>query len=127
MDAMRMNLQAVHEHPGVRALLCLVYVSFGAAVAMPAELLTGFRPSTIRTEYGVTSQVEFSSGLIELEAGVLAHHLPQTMKEFWFAEPVWVIATRPTSWIRAATARVRIICAIPSLATSEWTSGRIPN
>jgi hypothetical protein len=45
----------------------------------------------MRTEYGIASEVEFSTGLVELEAGSLAHHLPQTMKNFRFAERVWVI------------------------------------
>src|ERR1051326_5621891 len=75
------------KHPFFRALLCLL----GCGVAMPAELLTNFRPSTLRSEYGVTSEVEFSTGLVEVESGALAHHLPQAMKEFSFEEPVWVI------------------------------------
>ena len=74
-----------------RALLWLVSIGLGAGAAMRAELLSGFRPSTIRTEYGVASEVEFSTGLVELEPGMLAHHLPQAMKEFWFDEPVWII------------------------------------
>jgi hypothetical protein len=62
-----------------------------AGVITPAETLTEFRPSPMRTEYGIASEVEFSTGLVELEAGSLAHHLPQTMKNFRFAERVWVI------------------------------------
>jgi hypothetical protein len=63
----------------------------GAAAPVWAQVLTGFRPSSIRTDYGLSSEVHFSTGLVELEPGVLAHHLPQAMKEFWFEEAVWVI------------------------------------
>src|SRR5689334_17791195 len=69
------------------SLVCFVC----CAAASPAESLNRFLPSAIQTEYGLSSQVEFSTGLVELEPGVLAHHLPQAMKEFWFDEPVWVI------------------------------------
>jgi hypothetical protein len=59
-----------------------------------AQLLEAFQPSSIRTDYGTASEVHFSTGLVELESGVLAHHLPHAMREFWFDEPVWVIAYR---------------------------------
>jgi hypothetical protein len=72
-------------------LLCLVLASLPA---FSAELLTGFRPSAVRSEHGAVSEIEFSTGLVELESGVLAHHLAQAMKDFRFAEPVWVIAYR---------------------------------
>ncbi len=68
------------------ALLCLR--------ASGAELLTDFRPSAVQSEYGAVSEVEFSTGLVELESGVLAHHLAQAMKDFRFDERVWVIAYR---------------------------------
>jgi hypothetical protein len=74
-----------------RLSVWLVCAVFGAGVATPGETLSRFRPSAIHTDYGVASDVEFSTGLIELESGALAHHLPQAMKEFRFAEPVWVI------------------------------------
>jgi hypothetical protein len=74
-------------------LLC-GYFGVGAAAGAGAELLASFQPSPIRTDYGPASEVHFSTGLIELESGVLAHHLPHVMKEFWFDEPVWVIAYR---------------------------------
>src|SRR5882724_13216393 len=61
------------------------------ASAAQDQLLTGFRPSSVRTDYGATSEVQFSTGVVELESGALAHHLPRAMKEFRFAEPVWVI------------------------------------
>src|SRR5882757_1669147 len=73
------------------ALAWLVCAVCAAVSAAPAELLTGFRPSSVQTNYGPASEVQFSTGLVELESGVLAHHLPQAMKEFRFAEPVWVI------------------------------------
>src|SRR5436190_22917428 len=69
----------------------LICALWGGGTAVRAELLASFRPSAIRTPYGVVSEIDFSTGLVELEPGVLAHHLPQAMKEFWFREPVWVI------------------------------------
>jgi hypothetical protein len=74
-----------------RAMAWFVCLSCVAAVPLWSEILDGFRPSSIRTDYGAASEVQFSTGLVELEPGVLAHHLPQAMKEFWFAESVWVI------------------------------------
>ncbi len=62
-----------------------------AGLAYPADVLTNFRPSPIRSAYGTTSEVEFSTGFVLLESGVLAYHLPQAMRDFQFAEPVWVI------------------------------------
>jgi hypothetical protein len=78
----------------IRALLWLLCGCSGAGALAAAQLLAGFQPSSIRTDYGPASEVHFSTGLVELESGVLAHHLPQAMKEFWFDEPVWVIAYR---------------------------------
>jgi hypothetical protein len=75
----------------MRMVACVVCILFGAGIAIPAELLTNFRPSTIQNEYGSASEVEFSTKLVELEPGALAHHLPEAMKDFRFAEPVWVI------------------------------------
>jgi len=72
------------------ALAWLICAPFTAGAATPAEILTGFRP-TVQTEYGQASEVHFSTGPVELESGMLAHHLPQAMKDFGFAEPVWVI------------------------------------
>ena len=69
-------------------LLCLGLVSLYAA---GAELLTDFRPSAVRSEYGAVSEIKFSTALIEVESGVLAHHLPQAMRDFRFAEAVWII------------------------------------
>ncbi len=72
-------------------MICLGLASLGAA---GAELLTEFRPSAIRSQYGTVSEIEFATQLIELESGVLAHHLPQAMKDFRLAEPVWIIGYR---------------------------------
>src|SRR5882672_4535522 len=69
----------------------LLLLTLFAAGTTTSQTLTQFRPSALRTEYGVTSNVEFSTGLVELEPGSLAHHLPQAMKNFQFAERVWVI------------------------------------
>ena len=78
----------------IRALGWLLCGCSGVGWAAGAELLAGFQPSSIRTDYGLASEVHFSTGLVELESGVLAHHLPRAMREFWFDEPVWVIAYR---------------------------------
>jgi hypothetical protein len=78
----------------IRALVWLLCGCSGVGGAAGAELLAGFQPSAIRTDYGLASDVHFSTGLVELESGVLAHHLPHAMKEFWFDEPVWLIAYR---------------------------------
>src|SRR5207247_5375619 len=75
----------------MKALAWLVCLSFAAP---GDELLTGFRPSAIRSDFGTVSEVEFSTRLLELEAGALAHHLPHAMIDFRFAEPVWVIGYR---------------------------------
>ena len=66
------------------ALVC----SFSRA----AEPLTDFRPSLLRSQHGTVTQVDFATPLIELEADVLAHHMPRAMMNFRFAEPVWVVA-----------------------------------
>jgi hypothetical protein len=76
----------------VLALLLLPCASPGRA----AEMLTGFRPSAVHSDYGAVSEVAFSTGPVVLEPGVLVHHMPQAMKDFRFAEPVWVIAYETT-------------------------------
>src|SRR5881397_1934217 len=86
----KVDVRSVGRHVMLQTLLCLVGIGLGAGVVKTAEL-TNFRPSSMRTEYGVSSEVEFSTGLVEVESGALAHHLPQAMKEFSFTEPVWVI------------------------------------
>lgn len=60
--------------------------------ARAAEPLTEFRPSALRSQHGTVTQVDFATPLIELEADVLAHHMPRAMMNFRFAEPVWVVA-----------------------------------
>lgn len=66
----------------------------GLAPVWAADLLTSFVPSAVRSEFGRTSAVRFATALVELESGVLAHHLPHAMKNYQFAEPVWVIGYR---------------------------------
>jgi hypothetical protein len=56
-----------------------------------ADILGDFRSSPVQTPHGPASQVEFSTRLVELESGWLAHHLAEAMKDFRFAEKVWVI------------------------------------
>jgi hypothetical protein len=77
----------------VLACLCCGCCEISSAAAGP-ELLNNFQPSPVLSAYGPVSEVHFSTGLVELESGVLAHHLPNAMKEFRFDEPVWVIGYR---------------------------------
>jgi hypothetical protein len=86
-------------------LACLLFA------AVPDEHLTGFRPSPIRSDFGTVSEVEFSTRLLELEAGALAHHLPHAMMDFRFAEPVWVIGYRTEIFnIEGKTPRENYLC-----------------
>jgi hypothetical protein len=78
----------------IRPLVWLLCGFSGVGAAAAAELLSGFQPSSVRTDYGLVSEVHFSTGLVELESGVLAYHLPRAMREFRFDEPVWVIGYR---------------------------------
>lgn len=73
------------------SVICSVVATVQAA---PVETLSAFRPSELRTEFGKTSEVEFSTGFVELEPGALAHHIPHAMKDFRFDERVWVIGYR---------------------------------
>src|SRR5260370_19652241 len=56
-----------------------------------ADLLSDFRPSTLQSRYGTVSHVEFSTELIELDAGVLAFHPDHAMRDFRFDEQVWIV------------------------------------
>ena len=69
-------------------LLCLA-ISYESATA--AEMLKDFQPSSRRSAYGTVSQVQFTSGLIELPSKVLTYHPEGARRLFRFAEPVWVI------------------------------------
>lgn len=69
----------------IACLLCLL------SSAPAAEILNQFRPSPRQSVHGTVSQVEFSTPLVELEPGALAHHLPQAMRDLQFEEPVWII------------------------------------
>src|ERR1044071_3252998 len=69
----------------------LLLFCVGAVSASAADLLSDFRPSPLRSDYGAVSKVEFFTELIELEAGVLAFHPDRAMRDFRFAEPVWII------------------------------------
>jgi hypothetical protein len=73
--------------------VCILLARAGTLAAEP-EFLTDMQPSTVRSEHGAVSEVQFSTGQVELDAGVLAHHLMRAMKDYRFAEPVWVIAYR---------------------------------
>ncbi len=68
-------------------VLLAIFLRMGQA----AEVLKDFHPSSEISAYGTTSEVEFSTPLMELEPGALAHHIPVSMKNLRFAEPVWVI------------------------------------
>ncbi len=78
----------------MRVFPWILWAVFTLGVASPADLLSAFRPSPVKTEYGPASEVEFSTTLIELESGALAHHVPYAMKNLQFAERVWMIGYR---------------------------------
>jgi hypothetical protein len=82
-------------------LICLASISASAA-----DLLSDFRPSAQHSDYGAVSDVEFLTELIELDAGVLAFHPDHAMRNFRFAEPVWVIGYQ-THVLDAKNARTR--------------------
>jgi hypothetical protein len=63
----------------------------GSLFLLAAQLLAGFQPSAVKSDYGVVSEVEFGTPVLELEPGSLAHHLPHAMSDYRFPEPVWVI------------------------------------
>jgi len=69
----------------------ILLVCLGALSLCAADLLGDFRPSTVRSDYGVVSTVEFVTELIQLDAGVLAFHPDHAMRDFRFSEPVWII------------------------------------
>jgi len=69
----------------------ILLVCLGPLSLCAADLLGDFRPSTVRSEHGVVSTVEFVTELIQLDAGVLAFHPDHAMRDFRFAEPVWII------------------------------------
>ncbi len=74
-----------------------VVIAFGIALtATPEELLNQFQSAALTSTYGKVSEIEFSSPFVELEAGSLAHHVPQAMKDLRFDEPVWVIGYKTT-------------------------------
>jgi hypothetical protein len=76
----------------LRALIAwLGCVATASGVANAADILNEFLPSAIQSKYGVVSEVKFSTGLVELEPGALAHHQPHAMRDFRFGEPVWMI------------------------------------
>jgi len=54
-----------------RAWIVVVASLVWTGAASPAEILDSFRPSAVRTDYGIVSEVQFSTGLVELEAGAL--------------------------------------------------------
>lgn len=88
------------------------FLIFGIALtARSEELLTGFRTSAVTSSHGKVSEVEFLSPPVELEPGVLAHHVPQAMKDLRFGEPVWLIGYK-TSVLRAdgSIPRENLLC-----------------
>jgi hypothetical protein len=77
-----------------RLILNSICLGLASLAAAEKELLTDFRPSTVSSEYGAVSEIKFSTPVIELESGVLAHHLPQAIRNFRITEPVWIIGYR---------------------------------
>ena len=78
-----------------RCFVWLMWTVFLVDTASPQpQVLNAFRLSSERSDSGTISEVEFSTGLVELESGTLAHHVPHAMKNLRFAERVWVIGYR---------------------------------
>lgn len=73
----------------VLALACLL-IAFPEAI-YSATYLNEFRPASISGIHGKVSVLSFSSETFELDAGLLAHHVPAAMKSYRFAEPVWIV------------------------------------
>ena len=79
---------------GMRLAVWVVATLILTVSASAQQLITTFRPSGEQSEYGIVSEVEFATSLIELESGSLAHHVPYAMKNLRFDERVWVISYR---------------------------------
>lgn len=71
-----------------------IVTSCVASLMAGTDLLSEFRPSKSSSDYGAVSEIQFTTELVELEPGVLAHHLPKAMRDFRVSEPVWVIGYR---------------------------------
>lgn len=71
----------------------VVWLSLGGLL-WAADPLTAFRPSSRTSAFGVISEVEFATELLQVEAGALALHLPKAMRDFRFAEAVWIVGYR---------------------------------
>jgi hypothetical protein len=84
----------------------LVVACLATLPVRAADILRDFRPSKVESLYGAVSDVEFSTELMELDAGVLAFHPDHAMRDFRFDEPVWVIGYR-TEILDANNARPR--------------------
>ena len=73
----------------MRVLVCCL----GAAFAGKSEEVLE-RDSILplrRARTARSAKLNSLRAFLELEAGALAHHVPQAMKDLRFAEPVWVI------------------------------------
>lgn len=78
----------------LRAIPVMLAVAVAGLDAAGPEMLADFKPSALRSAHGAVSEISFSTPVIELESGVLAHHLPQAMRNFRVAEPVWIVGYR---------------------------------
>src|SRR3954454_3077794 len=75
----------------MRMAICIAVRLLSATAAERDELLVNYRVSGTPSEYGTVSEVEFSTGLVVLEPGTLAHHQPGAVKHVRFPEPVWLV------------------------------------
>ena len=80
---------------GLQRLACqiipLALTAASVSGALAIELLTEFQPSDRESSYGTVSQVQFSSGLVDLQADTLVQSPKGTRKVLRFNEPVWLI------------------------------------
>src|SRR3954453_17003719 len=75
----------------MRLVICIAVTLLSATAAERDELLVNYRASDSASEYGTVNEVEFSTGLVVLEPGTLAHHQPGAVRHVRFPEPVWLV------------------------------------
>jgi len=77
-----------------RIVCALLSLGLPWAAACGADLLADFQPTTLENAHGAVSQVQFSTNDVIITAGALAYHPPGSVRDFYFDEPVWIIAYR---------------------------------
>src|SRR4051794_33739758 len=95
----------------MRIAICTAMLALCALAAERDELLSNFRVSQVASEHGTVNEVEFSTGLVVLDPGTLAHHQAGAVKYVRFAEPVWLIGYRTEIRdVQSAAPRENYLC-----------------